>query len=473
MNNNEFRDWSHKAADWGADYRASLRDRPVRAQTKPGAIFNAVPVAAPEYPEAMDAIFADFEKLILPGMTHWQHPRFFAYFPANAAPASVIAEQLVTAMAAQCMLWQTSPAATELETRVLDWLRRALGLPDGFAGVIQDSASSATLAAVLVMRERALKWAGNKEGLPGQKRLRIYCSGQVHTSIDRAIWVAGIGEDNLVRIPTTGELQGMDPAALDAAIVADKTAGFLPAGVIASVGGTSIGGTDDIGAICAVAHKHDLYVHVDAAWAGSAMICPEFRHLWAGVEQADSVVFNPHKWLGAQFDCSAHFLRDPESLVKTLAIQPEFLKTHGHDGIINYSEWSVPLGRRFRALKIWFLLRAYGLEKLRTMIRNHVTWSQKVAKRLAATPDFRITSAPMLSLFSFRHEPKGVADLDAHNLALVAAINNDGRIYLTQTKLNGQSVVRFQAGSFDMVEADADMAGDVIVEMAQKTTQEK
>ncbi len=473
MNDNEFRDWSHKAADWGADYRASLRDRPVRAQTKPGAVFNAVPAAAPESPEAMDAIFADFETLILPGMTHWQHPRFFAYFPANAAPASVIAEQLVTAMAAQCMLWQTSPAATELETRVLDWLRRALGLPDGFSGVIQDSASSATLAAVLVMRERALKWAGNKEGLPGQKRLRIYCSGQVHTSIDRAIWVAGIGEDNLVRIPVIGELQGMDPKALDAAIAADKAAGFLPAGIIASVGGTSIGGTDNIAEVCSVARKHDLYVHVDAAWAGSAMICPEFRHLWAGVEQADSVVFNPHKWLGAQFDCSAHFLRDPESLVKTLAIQPEFLKTHGHDGIINYSEWSVPLGRRFRALKIWFLLRAYGLEKLRTMIRNHVTWSQKVATRLAATPDFRITSAPMLSLFSFRHEPKGVPDLDAHNLALVAAINDDGRIYLTQTKLNGQSVIRFQAGSFDMVEADADMAGDVIVEMARKTTREK
>lgn len=473
MNDNEFRDWSHKAADWGADYRASLRDRPVRAQTKPGEIFNAVPVTAPEAPEAMDAIFADFEKLILPGMTHWQHPRFFAYFPANAAPASVVAEQLVTAMAAQCMLWQTSPAATELETRVLDWLRLALGLPDNFAGVIQDSASSATLAAVLVMRERALKWAGNKEGLPGQKRLRIYCSGQVHTSIDRAIWVAGIGEDNLVRISTTDELQGMDPDALDAAIAADKAAGFLPAGIIASVGGTSIGGTDDITAVCAVARKHDLYVHVDAAWAGSAMICPEFRHLWAGVEQADSVVFNPHKWLGAQFDCSAHFLRDPESLVRTLAIQPEFLKTHGHDGIINYSEWSVPLGRRFRALKIWFLLRAYGLEKLRTMIRNHVTWSQKLAKRLAATPNFRITSVPMLSLFSFRHEPKDVSDLDAHNLALVAAINDDGRIYLTQTKLNGQSVIRFQAGAFDMTEADADTAGDVIIEMAQKTTREK
>ena len=468
MDKDTFRNWSRKAADWGADYRARLRDLPVRAQTKPGAIFNAIPSDAPEEPETMDAIFKDFENLIVPGMTHWQHPRFFAYFPANAAPASVIAEQLVAAMAAQCMLWQTSPAATELETRVLDWLRRALGLPDGFAGVIHDSASSATLAAVLVMRERANQWQGNKAGLSGQKQLRIYCSGQVHTSIDRAIWVSGIGQDNLVRVAVAGELRGMDAAALEVAIVSDKQAGFLPAGIIASVGGTSVGGTDDIKAVCAVAARHGLYVHVDAAWAGSAMICPEFRHFWEGIENADSIVFNPHKWLGAQFDCSAFFVRDPDSLVRTLAIQPEFLKTHGAEGIINYSEWSVPLGRRFRALKIWFLLRAYGLEGLRGMIRNHVRWAEKLAARLGRESDFRVTSAPMLSLFSFRHEPQDVADLDQHNLRLINAINDDGRIYLTQTKLDGKFVIRFQAGSFDMTEADADTAFEVIVEMARQ-----
>jgi aromatic-L-amino-acid/L-tryptophan decarboxylase len=468
MNGNEFRNWSQKAAAWGADYREGLRDLPVRAQTKPGAIFNAVPSDAPEAPESMENIFADFERIILPGITHWQHPRFFAYFPANAAPASVIAEQLISTMAAQCMLWQTSPAATELETRVLDWLRRALGLPDGFSGVIQDSASSATLAAVLVMRERALNWAGNRQGLSGQKPVRIYCSGQVHTSIDRAIWIAGVGDDNLVRIPITGRWRGLDPAALEAAIVADKQAGLLPAGIIASVGGTSVGGTDDIAGVCDIARRHGLYVHVDAAWAGSAMICPEFRHFWRGVENADSVVFNPHKWLGANFDCSAHFLRDPDSLVRTLAIRPEFLKTHGRDGVIDYSEWSVPLGRRFRALKIWFLLRAYGLEHLRDMIRNHVRWSERLAKRLAAVPGFRIATGPMLSLFSFRHEPKHVGDLDDHNLRLLNAINDDGRIYLTQTKVDGQSVIRFQAGSFDMTEADADTAFDVIVEIAQR-----
>ena len=468
MNNAEFREWSRRAADWGVDYRASLGERSVRAQTEPGAIYDAVPVTPPEAAEPMEAIFADFENTIVPGMTHWQHPRFFAYFPANAAPASVVAEHLVNAMAAQCMLWQTSPAATELETRVLDWLRQAIGLPDGFAGVIQDSASSATLAAVLVMRERALQWQGNSRGLPSQKTLRIYCSDQVHSSIDRAIWISGIGDANLVRIAVKGDLRSMDVEALDAAVTADIAAGYLPAGIIACVGGTSVGATDNVAGVCTIAKKHGLYVHVDAAWAGSAMICPEFRHFWDGVEQADSMVFNPHKWLGAQFDCAAHFIRNPEDLVRTLAIKPEYLKTHHTDSIINYSEWSVPLGRRFRALKIWFLLRAYGLDGLRSMIRNHVHWSENLATKLAGVTDFWITSQPMLSLFSFRHEPKSVADLDQHNLDLVSAINGDGRIYLTQTRCDGKIVIRFQAGSFAMTEADAGIAFEAITTIAKK-----
>jgi aromatic-L-amino-acid/L-tryptophan decarboxylase len=467
MDDQEYRKWSRKAADWGVDYRASLRDLPVRAQTKPGDIAKSLAASAPETPQPMSDIFADFEKTILPGITHWQHPRFFAYFPANAAPASVVAEQLVAAMGAQCMLWQTSPAATELETRVIDWLRQAIGLPSAFSGVIQDSASSSTLVAVLVMRERALKWAGNKKGLASQKPLRIYCSSQVHTSIDRATWVSGIGEENLVRVPVSDAMRAMDLEALEAAIISDRNAGYMPAGIIACVGGTSVGATDDIAGVCKIAKRHDLYVHVDAAWAGAAMICEEYRHFWMGIENADSVVFNPHKWLGAQFDCSAHFVRDPASLVQTLAIQPEYLKTFGHDGVINYSEWTVPLGRRFRALKIWFLLRAYGLEGLRSMIRNHVRWSENLAKKLAGIRDFRITSAPMLSLFSFRHEPKNAVDLNAHNIKLVNAINDDGRIYLTQTKVDGEIVIRFQAGSFEMEESDANMALTAIVEIAQ------
>lgn len=470
MDGEEFRTWSRRAADWGAVYRETLRDRPVRAQTQPGDIAARIASSAPEQPESMDTIFADFERDIVPGMTHWQHPRFFAYFPANAAPVSVVAEYLVSAMAAQCMLWQTSPAATELETKVIDWLRQALGLPDGFSGVIQDSASSSTLSAVLTMRERSLEWAGNREGLSGQPRLRVYCSDQVHTSIDRAIWVSGIGEENLVRIPTGGRWRSMIPASLDAAIEADRAAGFLPAGIVACVGGTSTGGTDDITAVAAIARKHGLYLHVDAAWAGSAMICHEFRHFWKGVEEADSIVFNPHKWLGAQFDCSVHFVSDPDSLVRTLAIKPEYLKTRGKDGIVNYSEWTVPLGRRFRALKLWFLLRAHGLEGLRHMIRNHVRWSEALASRLAEVPGFEIVTEPMLSLFTFRHQACNESLGDEHNLALVEAINDDGRIYLTQTRVDGRVAIRFQVGQFETCEADVDGAFDVITAMAARLT---
>lgn len=416
----------------------------------------------------MEDIFRDFEAIVMPGITHWQHPRFFAYFPSNAAPASVLAEYLTSAMAPQCMLWQTSPAATELETRMIDWLRQAVGLPDGFSGVLQDSASSATLVAVLTMREKALAWAGNKAGLAGQPRLRVYASDQVHTSIDRAIWVSGIGADNLVRIETQSDLRGMKPDALEAAILADKAAGYLPAGVIACVGGTSVGATDDVAAVCEIAHRHGLYLHVDAAWAGTAMICPEYRHYWAGAEAADSIVFNPHKWLGAQFDCSAHFIRNPDEVVQTLAIRPEYLKTHGKSGLINYSEWSVPLGRSFRALKVWFLLREAGLENLRAMVRNHVALAEHLALRMAKTHSFEIVTQPMLSLFSFRHLPADGGDIDAHNRALVDRINDDGRIYVTQTLVDGRQAIRIQVGQSDTTLADVDMAFDVISELANK-----
>ncbi len=462
----DFRTWAHRAADWGGDYLETIRDRPVRAQTAPGDIARQLPPSPPEAAEAMEAIFADFERIVLPGMTNWQHPRFFAYFPANISPPSVVAEYLMAAMGAQCMLWQTSPAATELETRVMDWMRQAIGLPDGFHGVIQDSASSATLCAILTMRERALDWTGNTKGLAGQPAARVYSSDQVHSSVDKAIWIAGIGQENLVKVPTTGPSLAMDPRALEAAIDRDRAAGHLPAGIIACIGGTGVGATDNIAAVAAVAERQGLYVHVDAAWAGAAMICPELRHLMEGSDRVDSFVFNPHKWLATNFDCTAHFVRSPEDLTRTLAIRPSYLKTHGADGIINYSEWSVPLGRRFRALKLWFVLRAYGLEGLRTMIRNHIAWSRELAGQIDAAPDFELVTPPMLSLFSFRYRPAGAEDLDALNLRLVNAINDDGRIYLTQTQHAGQTVIRFQVGQTEATRDDVQVAWEVIREVA-------
>jgi aromatic-L-amino-acid decarboxylase len=316
------------------------------------------------------------------------------------------------------------------------------------------------------MRERALGFSGNQTGLSGAPRLRIYCSPEAHSSIDRAIWFSGIGQDNLVRIPIKGPMRGADPAALEALIRADLEAGLKPAGLIVNVGATGAGATDPVAALITVARKYDLYVHVDAAWAGVAMICPELRHLWAGVEGADSIVINPHKWLGAQQHCTAHFVRDPASLTRTLAAKPDYLHTLGLGEVVNYSEWGIPLGRQFRALKLWFVLRAYGLEGLRTMIRNHIAWSAQLCERLRAAPNFEIVTEPMYSLFTFRFAPKGAPDLDTLNLALVEAINADGRIYLTQTRIDGAVAIRFQVGQFEGTEADVMSAYDVITEIA-------
>ena len=457
MNWDTFATWGARFASWGADYHKTLRSRPVRAQVQPGETAAQLPTAPPETGEPMERIFADFEKIIMPGMTHWQHPRFFAYFPANASPPSILAEQLANTVAAQCMLWQTSPAATELEAVMIDWLRQALALPEGFTGVIQDSASSATLSAVLTMRERATDYTGNRDGLTGKGALRIYCSEQVHSSIDRACWVAGIGQDNLVKLPSIGPRFGMHVRALRDAVAADRAAGFTPAGIIAATGGTGIGASDDLRAVLDVARAEDLYTHLDAAWAGSAMICSEYRHdYWDGAEGYDSIVFNPHKWLGAQFDCAVQFLRDPVPQLNTLKIEPEYLKTSGIE-VTNYSEWTIPLGRRFRALKLWFLIRSYGLDDLRGRIRNHVSWAEEVCERVRGLDGFEIVTEPILSLFSFRCPGK-----DDTQQRLVDAINEDGRIYVTQGLHDGRKMIRFQVGQFDTTREDVMSAVDVI-----------
>jgi aromatic-L-amino-acid decarboxylase len=464
MKKEDYYQWAERAARWGADYLATLAERPVRAQVDPGEIAAMLPAAPPEEAVDMDTILADFERIVPHGMTHWQHPRFFAYFPANGAPASMIAEHLTAVMGAQCMLWQTSPAATEIETRMVDWMRQALGLPEGFVGVIQDSATSATVSAVLTMRERALDWRGIDSGMAGEKQLRIYASPETHSSIDKAVRIAGIGQRHLVKVPTD-DSRALDPQALNQAIDADRAAGFIPAGVILCIGGTSIGASDRLQETIEVARAHDMYVHVDAAWAGSAMICPELRGLWNGVEGADSIVFNPHKWLGAHFDCSIQFLADPEPQVRTLGIRPDYLQTLGQTDVTNYSEWTIPLGRRFRALKLWFLLRAYGLEGLRQRIRNHIAWAEEAAAAIAGLDGFRITTPCHLSLFTFQYAPDG-ADANDATERLLRAVNDDGRIYLTQTTHDGQFVIRFQVGQFDCRRDDVMLAVEVLRELA-------
>jgi len=453
----EFQSWGEKISAWAAQYHRTISDRPVRAQTAPGEIAAQIAPMPPETGEDMSQIIADFERIIMPGITHWQHPRFFAYFPANAAPPSILAEYIVTAIAAQCMLWQTSPAATELEGVMVDWMAKALGL-DGMTGVIQDSASSATLSAVLTMRERATGFTGNRDGLSNKGALGIYCSEECHSSIDRACWVAGIGQSNLVKLPTSGPTYAMDTEALAAAIQEDVAEGHTPAGIIAITGGTGIGACDDLQAILEVSRTYDLYTHLDAAWAGAAMICPDLRSpIWEGAGGFDSLVFNPHKWLGAQFDCSIQFLRDPTAQLNTLKIEPEYLKTSAE--VTNYSEWTIPLGRLFRALKLWFLIRSYGLEGLRNRMINRCIWAQEVCEDLRSR-GYEIVTEPQLSLFTFR-----VPGDDEAQQRLVDRINDDGRIYLTQGSFRGRKVIRFTVGQFNCTREDAIMAPEVIAEL--------
>ena len=444
----EFRRHGHNFVDWMADYLAGVENYPVMAQVKPGEITDKLASSAPEQGEPMERIFADFQSQILPGITHWQHPSFFAYFPANSSPPSVLAEMLTATIAPQCMLWQTSPAATEMETRVLDWLRQMIGLPEGFEGVIQDSASSACLCALLTARERATKWRGNQEGLSGMAALCVYVSEQVHSSAEKDVMVAGLGREYLRKIPVD-ENFAMRPDVLEEAIREDLAAGRIPCCVVATLGSTCVGAVDPLRPIGDISRRHGIYLHVDAAWAGSALVLPEWRWMIDGIEAADSFAFNPHKWLFTNFDCCAHFVRSGADLVRTLDILPTYLKTREGDQVIDYRNWSVPLGRRFRALKLWFVLRSYGVAEIRRRIAAHIRMAGEVAALIEAAEDFEILAPLSIALFNFRFHPKGVNDdseLDRLNERLLLALNDSGDLYLTQNDVRGAFAIRFSVG---------------------------
>jgi aromatic-L-amino-acid decarboxylase len=464
----EFRRHGHEFVDWMADYLATIERHPVRAQVRPGEIASQLPGAPPAEGEPIERIFADFERIVLPGMTHWQHPNFFAYFPANSSPPSVLAEMLTATLGAQCMLWQTSPAATEMETRVLDWLRQMIGLPEGFAGVIQDSASSATLCAILVARERASDWQANAVGLGACPPLAFYASEEAHSSVEKAVTIAGLGRSGL-RLITTDDAFAMRPDALDAAIREDRAAGRVPAGVVASLGATGVGAIDPLRPIGEICRAHGLYLHVDAAWAGSALLLEEQRWMIEGAEHVDSFVFNPHKWLLTNFDCSAHFVRDPDALVRTLSILPPFLQSREIGQVIDYRDWSIPLGRRFRALKLWFVLRCYGVKRLQAMLRDHIAWTAELAERIRAEPDFELVTPARLALLTFRYRPRGLDDaaLDRLNERLLHALNDGGRVYLTQTRVRGRYVIRFAIGQLSTTRAHIERAWALITETAR------
>jgi aromatic-L-amino-acid decarboxylase len=469
MSPEEFRRHAHSLVEWMATYMETVEEYPVRAQTAPGDIASKLPETPPATGEPMELILEEFKSDIIPGITHWQHPRFFAYFPANSSPPSILAEMLTATLGAQCMLWQTSPAATEMESRVLDWLRQMTGLPEGMSGVIQDSASGAILCALLTARENATGWNANEQGLGKQPGLTVYTSNQTHSATEKNVKIIGLGRENL-RLIDVDEHFSLRPDILEESIKADLSTGHVPACVVASLGATGVGAVDPLRAIGEICQRHNIFLHVDAAWAGTAWLLPEQRWMLDGIEYADSVVFNPHKWMLTNFDCSAHFVRDPDALVRTLSILPEFLKSREQGAVIDYRDWSVPLGRRFRALKLWMVIRSYGVEGLRRIIRNHINLAAALEQWIEAEPDFELMAPRSLALINFRYHPVGVDEpekLDRLNAALLERINDDGRIYLTQNRIHGRSAIRFSIGQTNTEERHVREGWAVITEIAR------
>lgn len=465
MEKETFRKHGHEFIDWLADYFEHIEDYPVKPEVKPGDIYRQLPELPPEKGEPMEDLFRDFREKIVPGMAHWQHPGWMAYFPANNSPASVLAELLTAGLGAQCMIWQTSPAAAELEERVMDWLRQMTGLPATFTGVIQDSASSSTLAALLTAREKATGLQSNQKGI--QQKLRVYASTETHSSIEKGVKIAGYGRENLHIIPTD-EAFAMIPGALEQAILEDLEAGYQPACVVAAVGSTSSMAMDPVDAMGDICRKYKLWLHVDAAFAGTAAVAPELRGFMKGIEKADSLVFNPHKWMLTNFDCSAYFVQDPGMLIQTFEIHPEYLKTAADKQVKNYRDWGIPLGRRFRALKLWFVIRSYGIEGIRAFVREHVRLAGLFADWLMEDPRFEILAPVQLSLVCFRLNPGGLDEdqLNDLNKRFLEKINGVGDVFLTHTSLKGKYTLRLAIGSRLTAERHVARAWEIVRQKA-------
>lgn len=446
MTPEEFRRYGYAVVDWIAEYWKKVESYPVLSQVKPGEIRLALPLEPPEQGEPFEAILADVDRIILPGITHWQSPNFFAYFPANASGPAVLGDLLSSGLGVQGMLWLTSPACTELETHVLDWLVEMAGLPERFkssstgGGVIQDTASTAALTALLAGRERATRYASNEQGCDG--RLTAYASSQAHSSIEKAVKIAGLGRQNL-RIIAVDENFAMRPDDLRQRIEQDLQAGLRPCFVAATIGTTSSNAMDPLRQIGQICQEYGVWFHVDGAMSGTAGLCPEYRWIQDGLEYADSYCFNPHKWMFTNFDCDCFYVADRAALIQTLSILPEYLRNKATEAgaVIDYRDWHIQLGRRFRALKLWFVIRHYGVEGLRHHIRRHIRLAQNFAEWVAAHPDFELAAPAPLNLVCFRH--KGG---DAFNQELMDRLNQSGRLFLTHTRLNDRLTLRLCVG---------------------------
>ena len=492
MDNETFRKYGYEMVDWIAGYFENVRQYPVRSTVNPGDIKSRLPKQPPAESDDMSAIWKDFHDIILPGITHWQHPGWFAYFPANNSPASVLGELLTAGIGAQCMSWETSPAATELEEVVTDWLRQMTGLPEEMKGVLQDTASTATLTALLTAREVATGFSVNEKGLvgvPGSidkgldyteagkltgnkdtgRTLRVYASSEAHSSIEKGVKIAGYGRENLCYIETD-ENYAMRADKLREAIMEDLMAGFKPACVVATIGTTSSTAIDPLPEIGHICREYGIWLHVDAAMAGTAAILEEKRDLMKGAEFIDSLVFNPHKWMFTNFDCSAYFVRNPSHLVNTMSISPEYLRTSRDAQVNNYRDWGIQLGRRFRALKLWFVIRQYGVNGLKEIVREHIRLAQWFAGRISEADDFELMAPVSTNLVCFRWNDRntGEKELDRINRQLLVKINESGGVYLTHTVLSGKYTIRMSIGQRTTVKADVERAWEIIRAAAVK-----
>jgi aromatic-L-amino-acid decarboxylase len=460
----DFRKYGHQLIDWIADYRERVGDLPVMARSQPGEIKARLPSSPPEAPEPFEAVLRDLDDVVVPGLSHWTHPSFFGYFPCNGDLGSVLGDVASTGLGALGLAWQSSPALTEIEEVATDWLRQMLGLSEAWSGVIQDTASTSTLVALLCAREKRTGYSLAGGGLQGESSpLVVYVSAHSHSSVEKAALLAGFGRDHLRLIPHD-ERWAMRPDALQQAIDADRAAGRRPCAIVATVGTTTCTAIDPVAAIASIAGTQGLWLHVDAAMAGSAMILPECRWMWDGVEGADSLVVNPHKWLGAAFDCSVYYVRSPADLVRVMSTNPSYLQTAADAVVRNYRDWGIPLGRRFRALKLWFLIREQGVSGLQARLRRDLGNAQWLAKEIGRAADWRVLNPVTLQTLCVRHEPAGVTGeaLDRHTLAWVDRINRSGAAYLTPALLDGRWMCRVSIGALTTGRADVERLWSVM-----------
>ena len=449
MTPEEFRRLGHQVIDWVADYRERAATLPVMSRVAPGDIKAQLPASPPQSPEGFEAVMRDLDRVILPGLSHWQHPRFFGYFPSNGELSSVLGDYLSTGLGVLGLSWQSSPALTEVEEVVTDWMRQMVGLSGAWSGVIQDTASSCTLVALICARERTSDFSLVGAGLQAEAApLVVYVSAHSHSSVEKAALLAGFGRANL-RIVATDDRCAMRPEALAQAVREDLASGRRPCAVVATCGTTATTAFDPLEPVAAVAAEHGLWMHVDAAMAGSAMILPECRELWRGIEGADSLVMNPHKWLGTAFDCSLYYVRDQEHLVRVMSTNPSYLQSAVDSRVKNLRDWGIPLGRRFRALKLWCLIREQGVAGLQRRLRRDLDNARWLESRVLEAPHWRVLAPVTLQTLCVRHEPPGLQDdeLDRHTLAWAERVNASGEAYVTPAMLDGRWMVRLSVGS--------------------------